>query len=399
MIVRTEGVFPFMMKPFLYIIGRVMGLIVYPVCRLMNIKFIPVHTAAMGHLVGELECYIKEGLLELRPFYWSIVLAPCQNVANPHVLNYWKKYVHIIQNPILCFILGPLRRSSLVRYNVEKYFCGDSKGVAFPAIQKQYYGRPPVLSLTDYDRERGWQALREAGIPEDAWFVCVHCREGGQLGFLQGQTHRDVDVDNFIPAIEEITKRGGWVIRMGDASMKPISAMKNVIDYAHLNIKSDWMDVFLCASCRFFFGSNSGLSNLSSVFGVPSAITNIAGPVSAVLLYGPDDIGIPKLLSSLKEQRHLSFKEIFSSSIGNIREDSLFDAHGIRVVDNSPEDIKAVVIEMLDRLDGKIQYSDEDERMQEDFKSLMNPSHFSYGAISRVGRDFLRKYQYLLYDR
>ncbi|MFA5181834.1 MAG: TIGR04372 family glycosyltransferase [Syntrophales bacterium] len=397
--IRTEGVFSCLKKALFFIIGRLMGLLAYPVCRMMNVKFIPVHIAAIGHLAGEIELYVKEGALGLRPLYKTILFAYRKNVANPHLLSYWKKYVYVIENPVLCFLLGPLRRSGLVRYHVEKYFCGDYSSAAYPTIQGQYHGRSPVLSLTDFDRERGWSALRELGVPKDPWFVCVHCREGGSLGLRQGQMHRDVDINSYLPAMEEITRRGGWVIRMGDAAMKPIPVIKNVIDYAHLDIKSDWMDVFLCASCKFYFGSNSGLLNLSSVFGVSNSVANIAGPFSAVLLYGPEDIGIPKLLWSLKENRYLSFREILSSPVGNFREDYLFAEHGIRVVDNSPEDIKAIAMEMLDRLNGKIQYSDEDERMQEDFKSLMNPSHFSYGAVSRVGRDFLRKYKYLLYDR
>jgi len=395
-IIRTEGLASFFAKAVSYVVGRLMGLLAYPICRIMNIKFLPVHIAAVGHLVGEVELYLKEAVLGLHPPYHSILLAPRKKVANPDVLGYWKKHIHVIENPFLCFILGPLQRSKLVRYNVEKYFCGDYTGTAWPEIQKRYHGRPPVLSLTDSDRERGWSVLHELGIPRDAWFVCVHCREGGQLGLKQGQVSRDADVDGYIPAMEEIVRRGGWVIRMGDKSMKPIPAMKNIIDYAHLDIKSDWMDVFLCASCKFYLGSSSGLSNLSSVFGVSAAIANIALTFSVVLYYGPDDIGIPKLIWSLKEKRYLSFKEILSSPIGNFREDYLFVKHDIQVVENSPEDIKDLAIEMIDRLEGKLTYSDEDERLQEDFKSLMNPSHFSYGAISRVGRDFLRKYAFLL---
>lgn len=53
-------------------------------------------------------------------------------------------------------------------------------------------------------------------------------------------------------------------------------------------------------------------------------------------------------------------------------------------------------MEMLDRTENRLFYTLEDERLQERFKSLMNPSHYSYGAISRVGRDFLRKYSFLL---
>ncbi len=395
-IIETEGIFYFLVKVFYVIIGQLVGFLLYPLCWVMNIKFIPISTLAIGHLAGELDCYVKEGILGLRPQYRSVLLVLRKNVANQHFLNYWRKYILIIENPVLYFLLGPLRRSVLSRYNVEKYFCGDYTGVAFPAIQKQYYGRPPVLSLTDLDRKRGWKLLHDLGMREGAWFVCVHCRENGYGYHKHKESLRNVDVDSYFLAMQEIVARGGWVVRVGDPTMKPIPKMKNVIDYAHLGVKSDWIDVFLCASCRFFLGSNSGLSNLASVFGVASGITNIAGPVSAVFPYGPQDIGIPKLIWSKKEKRYLGFKEILTSAIGNFRTDLLFAKYNIRVIDNSPEDIRDVALEVLERLEGKISYSEEDEKLQQRFKSLMNAAHFSYGAISRVGRSFLRKYEYLL---
>lgn len=395
-IIRVEGMFYLIRRTLYFIIGQVMGVIAYPVCRIMKVKFIPVYTSVIGHLAGEVDCYLKEGILGLRPSYRAVLLAPRKDTANSHLLGYWKKYICVITNPMMCFLLGPLRRSTLVRYDIEKYFIGDYKTVAFPRIQALYMGRPPLLSLSDLDRKRGWAVLRDAGIPDDSWFVCVHCRKGGRISHKQGQTLRDADIKSYIPAMEEIVKRGGWVLRMGDAFMEPIPAMKNVIDYAHMSIKSDWMDIFLCASCKLFLGSNSGLTNLAMVFGTPTAVTNTSGPVSAVLPYGPDDIGIPKLVWSMREGRYLSFKEILSSPIGNFREDHLFASYGLRVVENSPDDIIEIMIERIDRLEGKLKYSDADERLQERFKSLMNPTHFSYGSASRIGMDFLRKYEHLL---
>jgi putative glycosyltransferase (TIGR04372 family) len=195
--------------------------------------------------------------------------------------------------------------------------------------------------------------------------------------------------------MEAIVERGGWVIRLGDPGMKTISHKKNTIDYAHIDAKTDWMDVFLGAACRCFLGSASGLSNISSVFGVPSAIANQA-PMSVVLPYLPEDIGIPKLVYSLGEERYLNMCEILGSSTGNYRFDYLYRNARLCTIDNTAEDIRELVIELLDRIDGKSVYTKEDERLQERFKSLMNSSHYSYGSPARVGRDFLRKYSHLL---
>ena len=177
--------------------------------------------------------------------------------------------------------------------------------------------------------------------------------------------------------------------------MKPIPQSDHIIDYAHLDIKTDWMDVFLCASCRFFIGSSSGLFILADIFGVPTGVVNLSA-MATVLPYGPNSIGIPKLVWSPKEERYLSFNEVFSSPIGSFRSDSSYSKAGVWPEENSPEDIKDVAMEMLEKAEGKVLYTDEDERLQKHFKSLMNPNHYTYGSISRVGRDFLRKYSFLL---
>lgn len=376
--------------------NNIFGIIAYPFCLITNTKFVPLYVRSIGHLCKEPDCYIKEEILGLRPKYNSIVLASRGTVANVPMLDYWRSYnLKIITSPILCAILEPLSKNRFTAYDISKYVFDYKSG--FPAIQKMCNSRPALLKLTDTDLERGWKSLEKAGIPRGAWFVCVHCREDSYLGDVD-QSNRSCDINNYIPAMEAIVKRGGWIIRMGDSKMKAIPSMKQVFDYAHSDIKSDWMDIFLPASCRFFLGSNSGLQCVATVFGVRGAAANYS-PISTVLPYGADDINIPKLVWSVGEKRYFTFSELFNSPISNYRLDSSFSASGVKLIENSPEDITALTMETLDSVDGKALYTEEDESLQRQFKSLMNPSHYSYGAISRVGRDFLRKYKYLLDER
>jgi putative glycosyltransferase (TIGR04372 family) len=395
--IKEKGIFYCVRKAaqqvFYKIICQLVGLLGYPICRLMNVKFIFLSERAIGHLCIETDCYIKEGVLGLRQEYKTIMVAPDHRVANAHLLGYWKKYLKIICSPWLCVLLEPFARSRLTGYSTYR-FAFSANSAYFPEIQKRYNGRSPLLSLSDSDRQSGWACLRDIGITEGSWFVCVHCREDGYLGKLN-QSLRNADISNYLLAAEAIVKRGGWVIRMGDPTMKVLPAMERVIDYAHMDIKSEQMDVFLCATCKFFLGSDSGLYHVSSVFGVPAAIANYAH-LSGVLPYGPGDIGVPKLIWSHKEGRYLSFKEILGSSRGHFLFDNLFIEAGLQPIENSPEDIRDLAVEMLDKTEGNLSYTKEDDLLQERFKSLMKPNHYSFGAISRVGRDFLRKYAFLL---
>ena len=96
-------------------------------------------------------------------------------------------------------------------------------------------------------------------MPPDAWFVALHVRESGFWKSLDTKfpNNRSADIATYLPAIREITRRGGWVIRVGDAEMGALPPMEHVIDYAHSPAKSDWMDVFLYGGCRFFIGGPS----------------------------------------------------------------------------------------------------------------------------------------------
>lgn len=385
-------------KLFFYICG----FIAYPICKALNIRFLYPYPLTLltriGHLCIEIDCFIKEGILNLRPQFVGVILAPGGKVANNHLMTYWRqyegKYITIIKSPTACVLLKALANNRITGYSLVPYVCVTDKSASYVDIVEKYQGFPPLISLSKSDYKFGYSVLQKLGMPQDAYFVCVHCREDGYVSG-ENQLYRNGDIMSFIPAIKYITENGGWVIRMGDSTMKHLPPMDHVIDYAHSDEKSEQMDIFLCASCKFFLGCSSGLVSVAHIFGVPVVSVNSA-PMSMLVGYRPDDISIPKLIWSDKEHRLLTFKEVFNSDISNFRFDNLYADANVNVVDNTQEDIRAITIEMLAHLEGEITYSEEDEKLQISYKSMMNPSHYSFGTISRIGRDFLRKYKHLL---
>ncbi|MDD5108740.1 MAG: TIGR04372 family glycosyltransferase [Candidatus Omnitrophica bacterium] len=395
--IKEKGIFFCIRRGFkklLYdvIFCQIAGFIAWPFCSLFNVKFISPLECGIGHLCVEPDCYIKEGMLCLRPQFKIIMLVPKNKIYNRHLLTYWEKYIKIITSPLFCLLFDPLQKNKFTLAQTHRFVFSPNSAY-FPQIQKKFSDRPALLILRDEDLKRGWAVLYDLGMKKDDWFVCVHCREDGCSGRIEPT--RNADIHNYFPAMDDIVQRGGWVIRMGDKSMKQIPSMKGVIDYPHLGIKSEWMDVFLCAASKFFLGSHSGLCHVANIFGVPVAIANSAH-MAGVLPYGAKDIAIPKLTWSDKENRYLHFKEVFDSALSHSCLSQLYESSQLRLVENSPEDIKKLAEEMFDRIEGKLNYAQVDEELQQRFKSLMNPSHFSYGSVSRIGRDFLHKYSNLI---
>jgi putative glycosyltransferase (TIGR04372 family) len=356
---------------------------------------ITVITDRIGHLAAEIDCFLKERALGRLPKRHWFVLAPPGRTANRHLIEYWRAHVTIVESPLLCRVLGVMSWWWLMKLDVSHYVVDVSRSAAYYAVSAEWGDRKPVLELWQADRARGWQMLESMGVPSGSWFVCLHAREGGYSPADEFvHAHRNSDVLKLIPAIELITSRGGWCIRMGDPSTKPLPPMDRVVDYAHHPARSDWMDIFLCASCRFFVGNSSGLCLVGVVFGIPCALTNMI-PVSTLGCFARD-ISIPKLLQRRAGGHYLPFKEILNSPLADYRLAKLYRDAGIEVEENSAEDIRDLVAEMLDRLQGTFVETGEDRELQRRYMSLFRPGHYAYAAASRVGAAFLRKYKNLL---
>lgn len=183
-------------------------------------------------------------------------------------------------------------------------------------------------------------ALREQmKIPKDSWFVCLHVREQGYLGEMHAYNIRSSSISNYLSAIRYITKKGGYVVRMGDPSMTTLPLMERVIDYANSGIRSELMDIYLASKCRFFIGCESGLYSLAWLFQKPICLINITSFVAAFPNL-PNHLAIPKNVYSLKKQKFLTLKELLSSEIHSDFSEYIF-------VENTPEEILETIKEYL----------------------------------------------------
>lgn len=363
--------------------------------HLAGYRRITVFTDRIGHLAMEPDCLLRETALGLVPARRWFMLAPPHRVANAHLLNYWKPFIRIVQHPVMCFVLASMSRWGLMRHDVSRYVLATTKAQSSYRIYAQWADRAPLLVTRAEDAVWFANARQDLGLPEDAWYVCVHVREGGFSPIDEElHTHRNGSIDATLRAIDEITRRGGWVVRIGDPSMRRMPSLPQVIDYAHHTMKSERMDIMLCANARFILGNTSGIALVGTIFGIPCAIAN-AIPLPT-LWFGDQDLCIPKLYWSNTEARYLRFDEIFECDIATYRYAALYAENGLRVDDNSPEEIAELACEMMDRLDGTHAEDDSDRARQAFFKALITPRHYAHGSCAQIGSRFLRRHAELL---
>ena len=118
-------------------------------------------------------------------------------------------------------------------------------------------------------------------------------------------------------------------------------------------------------------------------------------PVS-VATRGPNDLSIPKKLWLRDEQRYMTFREVFGSEVGLYYQSVQYDRAGIDLIENAPEEITALTLEMDQRLGGTWQTTEEDEELQERYWSVSRPDLPIELRVPRMGAQFLRENHDLL---
>lgn len=186
------------------------------------------------------------------------------------------------------------------------------------------------------------------GIPLDNWFVCLHVREPGFHENEQWTKDiRNASIGNYIEAIRVITGAGGWVVRLGDATMIPLPKMERVIDYAHSSWKSELMDMYLINQCRFYLGSDSGLLSVAMLFNKPTIFANCTQWFHNFSLR-QGDLTIIKHLFCPHRDRFLSIQELLEEPLRYDRAHLWFNSD-YQYHENTPLEIKDVVEEFMEK--------------------------------------------------
>ncbi len=345
----------------------------------------------IGHLCIEIDCLLKEAIMKGDDTKTLFLPDIGDGFANCHIVEYFKRYITIEPDPgVARFIENPVNAEEGI-IETHPYAVAMYQSAKCYDVCARWGDRPPLFELTEEDRAAREVYLRSVGIPADAWYVCLHAREGGYSPADEAiHKFRSIDVESFSRAVSTIVDRGGWVVRMGDPTMRPLAPHPHIIDYAHSPAKSAQLDVALVGGCRFFLGSSSGLYCLAIIFGRPAFVAHMA-PLGAGLGVAPHDLAVPQKLRD-RDGRLMSLSEIMGDECSHFRLADEFAARGLVNEPNSPEEIDEAVLELLGRLEGTIEYSEDDRRRQAAFHALIKPDHYCYGASSSMGRDFLRRH-------
>jgi putative glycosyltransferase (TIGR04372 family) len=310
----------------------------------------------IGHFSGNTELYLCEkdaGLnfsqrrsrKTLDIFY--LKYSP---VCNLYLLKMWKRVLHILPKFPLNFLDSMLDRVSWG----ANYQIGENYQYDRDVLNLLENTKPHLLFLSS-EKAMGERYLRRLGIPSGHKYICLMSRDDAYLKSTFGQeysyhNYRDSDVNNYKLAIEYLMGQGYYVVRMGSVVKNHLDIVNDkFIDYATNGARSEFLDIYLCANCHFALSGSLGLDNLPLIFRRPVAYVNLT-PFGYFPTYRSSCILLGKKYLDSESGMLLSQKEIVNRHLGKILDGSDFLKMGIEVIENSPDEIRDVCIEMNQKL-------------------------------------------------
>jgi putative glycosyltransferase (TIGR04372 family) len=328
----------------------------------------------IGHFAGNTELYLCEKDARINtPQKFTLDLFYIEKpISNYQLLKMWKRLLIILPSWLICRIkiineLVPGWKIHEVGHNA------NMDRDIFNLLDKY----PAHLKFTTEEEIKGQEQLKNIGLPYNAKFICLFVRDNAYLNSYQPEhdwsvhNYRDANIQYYILAIQELINRGYYVIRMG-AKVKEAVNYENpkFIDYAYNGMRTDFLDIYLGAKCEFCISSSSGWDAVPGfLFRKPVLITNLV-PIGYLPTFTNKYIVMIKGHYSIIKDRYLTFSEIFEYGLGYILDSSVYSMNKVKLVENSPEEIREAVIETEERLIGISKKDIDDEELQIQFWKL-----------------------------
>jgi len=358
-------------------------------------------SSRIGHFAATTELYLCErdaGINVPKPRHVDLFYMEGP-ICNQQMAIMWKRILRVWP----CWILFPISRVNRLIPGGAVHEIGDNS-MYDRDVHNLLDRFPPHLEFTPEEEARGEAGMRAMGIPPDTPFVCLIVRDSAYLAQhfpsrnWDYHNYRDSDIQNYILAAEELGNRGYFFIRMGAIVREAMkTAHPRVIDYAADRMRSDFMDIYLGAKCEFCISTGTGFDNVPFIFRRPIVYVNIL-PLGHLPTFREQFLNIIRHHRAAAENRELVLSEIFSLSVGFCMQTSDYESKGVELIENTAEEIRDVVIEMIERLNGTWQPHEDDEAIQRRFWEIFHTHAVDayqgrplHGEIrARFGACFLR---------
>lgn len=339
-------------------------------------------SSRIGHLAANTElylCELNEGINKPKNLFFDIFYTDYTPVCNTYLLKMWERVINIWPS----LIIKPLYKlNQIIPGGKMHQIINTQHDRDVNNLLDKY---PSFLKFTEEEEIFGLQELKNFGLTEKDKFVCLLVRDSAYLPNLSYHNYRDCTINNYLLACDELTKRGYYVFRMGvKVQNKLITKNEMIIDYATNGMRTEFMDIYLGAKCDFCISTSSGWDAIPLIFRKPIVYAPIV-PLGYFFTFSNNFIAITKHHIDIKENKELTLSEIFDKNVGFCGSTEDYIKNGIKLVENTPEEIRDVVIEYYDKSNNLWNFMIEDDQLQKYFWNQFPKNSFDNNGIPLHG--------------
>ena len=380
--------------------GLAIAIAIRVVLPFRKYKFGRLPSHEIGHYASNVEIHLCEKDAKIHGDSKKIVDVwyrnPDHAVANIQLDTMWSRVIKISNSPITRYADAISRRLPGGSQFSISHHDRDAYGL--------YSKFQPHIKFSNSETKQGEDFLDSVRHVAGQKFVCLAVRDSSykrdqfENRDIRHDDYRNNDISNFHNVAERLASDGFLVFRMGAKVERPFGVdARGVFDYASNGMRTDFLDVYLSANCEIFISTVLGIDSIPEIFRVPRVLTNYI-PIANFGKYGPQDLIIPKQYWIENENRYMPFSEIVASknALGSCTSSYEYQRAGLKLVENTPQEITLATQELLARKNGTWQATVEAKTLQDKFWSFydqLSPP----GIKSRVsdhkpiiGSEFLR---------
>jgi putative glycosyltransferase (TIGR04372 family) len=244
----------------------------------------------------------------------------------------------------------------------------------------------PKIKFSEEEKLQCIKILNGKGFDPTKKYVCLNVRDSAFHGEC-GDDHRNHSVNEFFDAITYLNELGYQVVRLGANVQENLKLTGPFIfDYATSGIRSELLDLYLISECEFLVSTGSGIDNVGNLFGKRIAYFNVS-QIGTLPDFSYNSIIIFKRMKIRDEI--LSISSIFRNSFEKITLNYKFEQAGISLINNSKEEIRSVILETHERLNGIWRNEVSDKDSQDLFRSFFTKHSNKTIMTASIGKEFL----------
>ena len=248
------------------------------------------------------------------------------------------------------------------------------------------------LRLTEAEQRRGNIELRGLGVDPDKPYVCLVVRDGGHYASLgekesDGYSFLNFDIASFEEAALWLVEHGYQVVRMGAGTETPLSTSHpQLIDYANSQHRSEFLDIYIAATCSFAVSTQTGPDAVCLAFRQPVCYIDVSRFSqfffgTKLAWWNPAELW--------QTGSRLSLRDVLTGSVGNIKDPNDFIKYGVTQVRSDSSAITKLVACFAESFEKQFVQSESDEvvehSVQRSIEELMGiEGRQQFGRITAV---------------